>query len=298
MPSNPTTSDMGRLHEEHAAEIFGGARSRGSGSTWKDQTDGYNGPDEPFSFRWDCKSTKAASISVGLATIEKVTEQAQGHRWAIPLRIYGNDKLTVVRADLVALKDTDVAELLEAARSWETLTGDLSTYPAFAAASAAAGTSDTATLIKGLVIRAGLVDGLRKSLAEAKEALTAAAEAIAARNLDVRDAEAEVARLRDREAYPKELAQWVPKLPWTVIRIFPEDQRGKSADDPVGTAVHYEPDGPQRLSKVRQVRVQRSAVNRPQVFADNVRIRNADVFGSDGRLLARSCEDDESIEEG
>jgi len=284
MPANPSTAEMGRRHVERAAEALGCVPSSGSGNRWQNPADGRSPHDKPYPLALEGKSTRGKSISVTLEMIAKLREQSLGENPVLPMCWYGTDDLTEVLEDWAAVPLDFLAEVLVSARKFvelETELGDV-----------------TPEHIKALVLRAGLVDGLRKNLAEAHEALTAAGEAIALRNLDVRDAEAEVARLRDREAYPKELAQWVPKLPWTVIRIFPEDQRGKSADNPAGAAVHYEPDGTQRLSKVRQVRVQRSAVNRPQVFADNVRIRNADVFGSDGRLLARSCEDDESIEEG
>jgi hypothetical protein len=275
MPTSPTTSDMGRLHEEHSAEIFGGTRSRGSGSTWKDQTDGYNGPDEPFSFRWDCKSTKAASISVSLATIEKVREQAQGHRWAIPLRIYGNDKLTVVAADLVALKDTDLAELLEAARSWVELETSLGSVSR----------DDVAALIR----KAATADQLTEGLADAHSSLLRAGEQLAAQAR-------ELAVLRERQAAPKELAQWVPKMPWTVIHVLPEDQR-EPGSGIIATAVHYNLNGVHQVWKVRSVRVERTPANRPRLMVDDVIVRDGDLY-RDGKLTVRVCEDDPSIEVG
>lgn len=282
MPSNPTTSDMGRLHEEHAAEIFGGARSRGSGSTWKDQTDGYNGPDDPFSFRWDCKSTKAASISVSLATVEKVTEQAQGHRWAIPLRLYGNDKLTVVSADLVALKDTDVAELLEAARSWAALTEDLMADERFAAG--AAKYPDLVSVIKGAVLMGLQAGSLRQSLADAHDELISAGQRIAAQEL-------EIAARREAQDVPGAVAQWVPRLPWTVIHMVREEGAARHA------AVRYREDHMQELLDVGQVRVERSVGNRPRLFMSDRIIRNGDLY-LNGVLQVRACEDDPSIEVG
>lgn len=290
MPTSPTTSDMGRLHEEHAAEIFGGTRSRGSGSTWKDQTDGYNGPDEPFSFRWDCKSTKAASISVSLATIEKVREQAQGHRWAIPLRIYGNDKLTVVAADLVALKDTDLAELLEAARSWVELETSLGSVSR----------DDVAALIR----KAATADQLTDGLADAHASLLRAGEQLAAQAR-------ELAVLRERQAAPKEMAQWVPMLPWAVIHLFAREERSPVAEEfrrsvsqyvsrgaPVGTMIRYSADGTQHGTHVYSVRVERSMTNRPRLFVDDVLLRQGDLYDSLGKLQARVHDDDPSIEVG
>lgn len=284
MPANPSTSEMGRRHVERAAGALGCVPSAGSGNRWQNPADGRSGHDDPYPLALEGKSTRGKSLTVTLDMIAKLREQSLGENPVLPLCWYGTDDLTEVLEDWAAVPLDFLSEVLTSARAFVELEAELGDV--------------NPEKVRALVLRAGLVDDLRKSLAEAHQALTEAGEAIAARNLDVRDAESEVARLRDREAYPKELAQWVPKLPWTVIRVFPEDQRGKSPGDPVGTAVRYEPDRTQQISRVGQVRIQRSAVNRPHVFADGVRVRNADVFGSDGRLLARSCEDDESIEEG
>jgi hypothetical protein len=49
---------------------------------------------------------------------------------------------------------------------------------------------------------------------------------------------------------------------------------------------------------ITSVRVQRSADNRPHLFVDNLRVRYADLYNSEGKLAGRFCEDDPSIEVG
>jgi hypothetical protein len=44
--------------------------------------------------------------------------------------------------------------------------------------------------------------------------------------------------------------------------------------------------------------VQPSAQNRPHLFVDRVRLRHGDLYDRDGKLVARVCEDNPSIEVG
>jgi hypothetical protein len=117
--TTPSTTEMGRRHEEHTAKVLGGAKTGSSGNQWDDQLDGAHAHDLPFSFRWDNKSTKGKSLAITLEMIAKAVEQAQGDRPAIPLRWYANEKLTEVAADWIAVRDVDFSEVLEAARRCE-----------------------------------------------------------------------------------------------------------------------------------------------------------------------------------
>jgi hypothetical protein len=108
---------MAELHEEYLAEVFGGRKTRGSGSQWQDQGDGHNNRlTTEFAFGWDGKSTLGKGITVDRAMLEKIREQAGGERPAIGLRFYGTEDLKQVDEDWVAITAADLAELLEAAR--------------------------------------------------------------------------------------------------------------------------------------------------------------------------------------
>jgi hypothetical protein len=108
---------MGELHEVHLADVFGGRKSRGSGNQWDDPADGRNDHTrQALAFSWDGKSTTGSSITVSLAMIEKIREQAKGERPAIGLRWYGNQALTLVDEDGVLITTEDMEELLAEAR--------------------------------------------------------------------------------------------------------------------------------------------------------------------------------------
>lgn len=141
MPADPTTQQMGERHEKHLAEIFGGTKTRASGSQWTDPADGANHHDDPFAFRWDGKSTLGKSISVTRDMIAKLRQQAGGERPAFGLRWYGNAALTTVDEDWVVLRDMDFSELLEAAREAEELRTDVRLLREDLAASRAAETT-------------------------------------------------------------------------------------------------------------------------------------------------------------
>ena len=104
-----------KRHETDVAERLGGRKTRGSGSQWHDKGDGRNEHFGSFPFAWDCKSTQRQSISVTLAMLEKIIEEAHGDRPALPLRFYSNARLDVAQ-DWIVVKLDDFTEILETAR--------------------------------------------------------------------------------------------------------------------------------------------------------------------------------------
>lgn len=285
MPPSPPTQQMGEKHEEYLARVNGGTRTRASGSQWFDQGDGRSNHDEPFAFCWDGKSTLGKSISVSREMLAKIREQAQGERPQVGLRFYGNANLDDVDEDWVAVPGDDWEEVLASARAWtvlETALGSISR-------------DDVAALI----LKAGTVEGLRRSLADVHEALLDAQKALEERD----QALAEALALADSghgggTAVPENMVRFVPRLPWTVIQMSPKSERRGSAGDPVATVTYYGPDGGMKLHLAGTVRIQRSMANRPQVFVDEGRYRDADVYDAEGHLIARVCDDDTSIEAG
>lgn len=109
---------MARLHEEYLAELFGGRKSRGSGSQWQDPADGRNNrlTEVEFAFAWDGKSTAGLGVTIDLKMIAKIREQAGGERPALGLRWYGTEDLQRVTEDWVAVQAADFAEMLAGAR--------------------------------------------------------------------------------------------------------------------------------------------------------------------------------------
>lgn len=289
MPANPPTAEMGERHEQYLAEIFGGTETRASGSKWFDQGDVRNAHDDPFAFCVDGKSTLGKSISVTRDMIAKIREQAQGESPAFGLRFYGNANLDQVDEDWVAVTGDDWTSVLADARAWRALTDWLLEAEA-GEGLRSSDNEDIAVFFRSAVARLGMVESLRRSVSEAHEALLAANDRLVA--LD-----SEVEGLRERQERPKEMAQWVPRLPWTVVHVQSKDS-GWWAGDVVGVAVRYDADGTQVPSMVTSVRIQRSPDNRPHLFVDNLRVRNADLYSPEGKLSARVCEDDPSIEVG
>lgn len=101
-----TTRKMSIRHEQDVADRLGGRLTRGSGSTWVDQTDGKHSTQEgrAYPFSWDCKSTLGKSMSISRATIAKLREQtAAGLFPLLPIRFYRDERLTMVDEDLVVL---------------------------------------------------------------------------------------------------------------------------------------------------------------------------------------------------
>lgn len=305
MPSNPPTAEMGRIHEDYIAAVLRGRRTRASGSQWFDQGDVRNNHDEPFAFCADGKSTKGKSITVTLAMIAKVREQAQGERPALPLRWYGNDNLDQVLEDWFLVTGPDMEELLDAARAWaavqaslgvaapEDLVGRLSLQGEERENMTAAVTQD-ANVVPDKDRR---IAELTSALSEAHGTLIAAGQRIAAQDLEIQGLRAQAAS----PAFPPGMLR-PPRLPWTVVRLFSDEEKAhrsaRREPDGAGEATEYAADGTMRERLVKVVRVERSPGNRPKLIADAVQARYADAYAADGTLLARVCHDDPAIEVG
>lgn len=100
-----TTRMMSDAHENDLARLFEGRKTAGSGNQWKDQMDGKQAHGSgDYVFAWDGKSTLGKSVGVTRGMWAKAVEQTQG--WEIPilpLRFYGNERLTVVDLDLAVI---------------------------------------------------------------------------------------------------------------------------------------------------------------------------------------------------
>lgn len=104
---------MGDHHEEDLVEWFGGRKTRGSGNQANNPMDGrHSRYDTSVAFAWDGKSTRAKSISVSRAMLDKAAEQAHGERPMIALRFYDDDRLRGFEDWMVVQKD-DLLELME-----------------------------------------------------------------------------------------------------------------------------------------------------------------------------------------
>lgn len=286
MPANPSTSEMGRRHVERAAEALGAVPSAGSGNRWQNPADGRSPHDGPYAIVIEGKSTRGKSITVTLEMIAKLREQSLGENPVLPLCWYGTDDLTVITEDWAVVPLDFLAEILVSARAWavlETALGSVSR-------------DDLAALIE----KSKMTDGLAVSLRQAETDLLDAGERIAAKDLELEALRAQ-ARSPAPAAQP-EAAQFVPQLPWTVVRVFPPAQqataKGAAGEPVVGRAVYYAPDGSQLPYDVHESRVQRSMANRPQIFVDKVRVKDADLYRADGSLLARCWEANPSAEFG
>jgi hypothetical protein len=108
---------MSELHERDVAQALGGRLTKGSGCTAQDATDVVSRGDDEFPWAADCKSTLAKSISTPVATWDKLVDQADGRMALLPLRCYGDARLTYSAMDLVAADLDDFAELMEWARA-------------------------------------------------------------------------------------------------------------------------------------------------------------------------------------
>lgn len=104
---------MSDKHEADLAEWFGGRVTPGSGNQFNRPMDGRQSHlNQSVAFAWDGKSTRGASISVTLPMWAKAIEQSHGERPLLPLRFYGDDRLTIIRADLAVINVHDLLELL------------------------------------------------------------------------------------------------------------------------------------------------------------------------------------------
>jgi hypothetical protein len=98
---------MSDKHEEFLARVFGGDRTPGSGNQWHAQTDGHN-----VEFAWDAKSTLARSMTITIDMLDKLDEQSYPRRSLLPIRFYGDERLSTYR-DKVLVDLDDLLELLQ-----------------------------------------------------------------------------------------------------------------------------------------------------------------------------------------
>ncbi len=109
-----TTRKMSDRHEEHLADVLDGVKTKASGSTWADPSDGHQTASEGFwRFAWDGKSTLGKSIGVTREMWAKIEEQSRGLIPMVPLRWYGDQRLTRVDLDLVVI-DLDTFAQMQA----------------------------------------------------------------------------------------------------------------------------------------------------------------------------------------
>ena len=105
---------MSVLHERDVAGALGLRVQPGSGNQWANQGDAAgNRMQDRYAFTVDCKATRGESIGVSVAMWSKITEQSGGERPALALRWYGDDRLSIVRQDLIVVSLDDFVEVLE-----------------------------------------------------------------------------------------------------------------------------------------------------------------------------------------
>lgn len=114
-----TTRKMSDRHEDDLVTLLGGTKTRNSGAVWSDQADGHQtGLDQHWRFTWDGKSTLGESVGVSRKMLAKLREQCRGLEPMLPLRWYGNDRLTVVDEDWIAIEAETFAAVLEDANAY------------------------------------------------------------------------------------------------------------------------------------------------------------------------------------
>lgn len=278
MPANPSTTEMGRRHVEHVAEVLGITPSAASGSKWQNPADGRSAHDIPYPIAVEGKSTRGKSLTVTLEMLAKLREQALGENPVLPLLWYGTDDLSVVTEDWAAVPLDFLGELLASARRWAeheanplmTVTDELRAAPLVPAS------------LEHLMRRAEEAVNLRQALADAHRELLRAGEQIAA------------LRLKAEGSMPQgdlPQAQFVPRLPWTVVHVHAPG---------IPTAqvmIRYAPDGLQTAVPVSSARVERTPGNRPRLVVNDQVVRDGDLY-QDGQLTVRACQDKPEIEVG
>lgn len=274
MPPTPPTARMGELHEIHLAEINRGRKSTSSGNQWDDPNDGRNHHDDPFAFSWDGKSTKGKSIGVSLEMLAKIREQAGPERPQLGLRWYGDEMLSSVLEDWIAIPDVDFEEMKIAATAYE------AARPKIEAA-------------------LGDLDRLGTENERLAQRLAAALETIR----ELREAATKTPADPGRV-----IPGYIPRLPWTMVHMMtrpealPALTSPRSALDPepgyrtFTFGARYDADGAQHLFDVSTVRIERSMGNRPRLFVNDTIVRDGDLY-RDGIMQVRVCESDGSIAE-
>lgn len=110
---------MSQAHEKDIAKWFGGSVSPGSGNQWHSPGDGRTSRWQRLvSWAWDCKATRANSISITREMLDKITDQAQGEWPMVPIRFYGDDRLTVFE-DWTVVRIDDLLEMRALAEGTE-----------------------------------------------------------------------------------------------------------------------------------------------------------------------------------
>jgi hypothetical protein len=255
MPPTPPTARMGELHEIHLAEINRGRKSTSSGNQWDDPNDGRNHHDDPFAFSWDGKSTKGKSISVSLEMLAKIREQAGPERPQLGLRWYGDELLSTVLEDWIAVPDVDFEEMKIAATAYEAAKESM---------------RESAAAIDEIVAEA---EKLREENGQVLRRLEIAQAALAALRAEA---------LEGQQGMTRVVPGFVPHLPWTVVHMTVEEEPRKA----VHSGVRYLEDGAQIPFEVKSVRVERTMGNRPRLIVNEVVIRNGDLYRQ-GVLVAR-----------
>lgn len=105
---------MSLKHERDIADALGLRVQPGSGNQWANQGDAAGDRTrQRFAFTFDCKATRGESIGVSASMWSKIEEQSGGERPALALRWYGDDRLSIIRHDLVVVSLDDFVEVLE-----------------------------------------------------------------------------------------------------------------------------------------------------------------------------------------
>lgn len=109
-----TTRKMSDRHEEDLAALLDGRMTRGSGNQHNDPMDGKHGySSQRYVFAWDGKSSLGRSVSVTREMWTKAVEQARWARPMLGLRLYRDERLTMVDVDLIAVEANTFAEMLD-----------------------------------------------------------------------------------------------------------------------------------------------------------------------------------------
>lgn len=116
------TRKMSDRHEEDLVALLGGERTKNSGAVWNDRSDGHQiGLEGYWRFAWDGKSTLGESIGVTRKMLAKLREQCRGLEPMLPLRWYGNDRLTMVDEDWIAVEAETFAQIVADANKYRAM---------------------------------------------------------------------------------------------------------------------------------------------------------------------------------
>ncbi len=118
----PVTRKMSDRHEDDLADVLDGIKTKNSGATWADRSDGHQTHSEGhWRFAWDGKSTLGRSIGITREMWLKIGEQSRGLLPMIPLRWYRDERLTAVDVDLVAIDLETFAEIQHDANAYRAM---------------------------------------------------------------------------------------------------------------------------------------------------------------------------------